>query len=209
MTKEQRQSQLRKRLCLVLVACTVIGVGCYKPKNETTNNEIDVKTKTNDISLSSSDLCAGLPAVDFESIEVTETKTTETEVEEVDIEDTETEVVSSPPYSMDDLEYLAHLIYAEVGNLSEDAHWYCGCVVLNRVASDDYPDTIQDVINQKGQYSTHKSMWSKEPDDMSWEIAEELLLYGSDIPSNVIYQSMSKQGSGVWYSEKGEYFCYE
>lgn len=42
-----------------------------------------------------------------------------------------------------------------------------------------------------------------------WRIAEELLISGYDIPSNVLYQAEFKQGSGVYKKVQNMYFCYK
>jgi len=57
--------------------------------------------------------------------------------------------------SYDDLSLLARLIYADAGSdwLSQDFRMCVGEVVLNRVASPEFPDSLYDVIYQKGQYS--------------------------------------------------------
>lgn len=215
--KQRRRVEIIQNVTLFTFCITLFCVGivmgamgvirvCKRDYIPIEPEKVSNEVVTIENNFSGKSLCAGISAVDFENAEIIEVDEAETEVDVVEVE---TETEQSAPYSEEDLEYLAHCIYAEVGNLSEDAHFYCGSVILNRVASDDYPDTIKEVINQKGQYSTHKSMWNKEPDDMTWEIAEELLIYGSVAPADVIYQSMSEQGSAVFYSERGEYFCYK
>ncbi|MGI6013562.1 MAG: cell wall hydrolase [Oscillospiraceae bacterium] len=49
-------------------------------------------------------------------------------------------------YTQDDLYWLSRLIYAEAGNQPLDGKIGVGNVVLNRVASPDFPNTIYDVI---------------------------------------------------------------
>ena len=52
-----------------------------------------------------------------------------------------------------DLYYLTKIICAESQNCGYQENLYVGSVVLNRVASDEFPDTIVDVIFQPGQYA--------------------------------------------------------
>lgn len=111
-----------------------------------------------------------------------------------------------------DLYILAHVISGEAGSdyLSDTVRYYVGSVVLNRVANEKYPDTIKEVVYQRGQYAClWDGNYDKPVSDDCWRIAEELLKDGSKLPSEVIYQAQFSQGSGVYYEEHGEKFCYE
>lgn len=110
-----------------------------------------------------------------------------------------------------DLEELTHLIMAEGGSdyLPDDVPYGVGTVVLNRVASKNYPNTIHGVIHQPGQYAVASYYMSVEPTGRCYRIAYDLLSNGSEWPSNIIYQAQFTQGSGIYKSVNGEYFCYE
>ncbi|MFW6009250.1 MAG: cell wall hydrolase, partial [archaeon] len=56
-------------------------------------------------------------------------------------------------YSLNDLMHLASLIYAEARGESYEGKIAVGAVVLNRVKSSLYPNTIKDVIMQNKQFS--------------------------------------------------------
>lgn len=114
-----------------------------------------------------------------------------------------------------DLYILSHIINAEAGddNCSHEHRIAVGSVVLNRVASDEFPDTIYDVVFQPGQYSpTWNGAYDKLPSDDSIEVAKLLLEEGSQIPENCVFQAEFTQGSGVWQSFKTiygtTYICY-
>lgn len=105
------------------------------------------------------------------------------------------------PYTDDELYCLAHIINAEAGdsNCTHQHRVAVGSVVLNRVASDIYPDTIQDVVFQSGQYSpTWDGRYDLEPSKDSWETAEYLLTEGSQYPENCLFQAEFVQGTGVY-----------
>ncbi|MDO4312846.1 MAG: cell wall hydrolase [Eubacteriales bacterium] len=105
---------------------------------------------------------------------------------------------------------LARLVYAEAGNDSDETQIAVASVILNRVASDSYPNTIIDVIYQEGQYpSVTSGAIDQEPDERAKKNALYVYQNGSQIPSNVLYQSGAIQGSGLWAQLDGEYFCYE
>lgn len=147
--------------------------------------------------------------------------TTETEVvtiskSEVCIVESTNDYVEIPPIQkvvIDDydLELLAHLIYAEAGSdwCDDEMLYGVGSVVLNRMASDYYPDNMYDVIYDKGQYAcTWDGNIEKEPNERAYRIARDLLMYGSTLPPNVIFQAQFKQGDGVYKKVQNMYFCY-
>ena len=110
-----------------------------------------------------------------------------------------------------DLELLAHLIDAEVGEDGEEAMYYAGSVVLNRIKNHNYPDDLYSVIYQKGQYEVtwNGGLYKEEPSDIAYEVAADLLEEGSILPEGVVYQAEFKQGSGVFEIIGETYFCYE
>ena len=125
------------------------------------------------------------------------------------------ETETEKPYTDDDLYCLAHIINAEAGddNCTHEHRVAVGSVVLNRVASDIYPDTIQEVVFQPGQYSpTWNGSYDKEPSEDSWAVAEMLLTDGSQIPEDCLFQAEFPQGSGTWKTFQTiygtTYICY-
>lgn len=61
--------------------------------------------------------------------------------------------------SADDIDLLAALIYCEAGNQSEEGKIAVGQVVMNRVASPDFADTIRGVIYESGQFTPAYTGW--------------------------------------------------
>ena len=57
-------------------------------------------------------------------------------------------------YNQDDLFWLSRVIFAEAGNQTLKGQMAVGNVVLNRVESDLFPDTIVKVLSQRNQFST-------------------------------------------------------
>lgn len=58
-----------------------------------------------------------------------------------------------------DRELLAALIFCEAGNQPYEGQVAVGAVVMNRVKSSSYPDTIEDVIYQSGQFGPAMTGW--------------------------------------------------
>ena len=126
----------------------------------------------------------------------------------------------SQTYEVDDydLKLLAEVMYHENYMNGYECMYLTGAVVINRVNHDRFPDTIHDVLYQKGQYATTGRFFTKTIPTEVYDIAERLLMYQAcDVPSNVIFQAMRKQGSGIYKiipssyapEKDKEYFCYE
>lgn len=61
---------------------------------------------------------------------------------------------NTPEYTPEEAETLAIIIYQEAGgdNFPDYVREYVGCVVLNRVESEKFPDTIEEVATEKAQW---------------------------------------------------------
>ena len=111
-------------------------------------------------------------------------------------------LMSSPvmAYSEDDLYELSHIINAEAGDAActDELRIAVGSVVLNRVASDLFPDSIYAVIHQEGQYRpTWDGGFLKEPSEASVKVAKMLLEEGSQLPGDCLCHANLVQGSAV------------
>lgn len=125
------------------------------------------------------------------------------EVAEVVAED-QPDIFSAPQpqYSESDLMLLAKVIYAEAGSdfLSDEWKMCVGEVVLNRVASPEFPNTIPDVVYQPGQYHGARSGYiaSLIPSERCIDVAKRLLNGERIMEPSVVFQANFKQGSGVY-----------
>lgn len=149
-----------------------------------------------------------------ETIEIeteTEVNETETETETETVEDKEIVIENqvAKPYTDEDLYVLSHVIYGEASGGSKELQIGVGSVVLNRVKYDKYPNTIKDVVFQKGQYAcTWDGNYNKEPDQQAIDVAIYLLENGSQYPEYVIFQAQFKQGDRTYKQIGNTYFCY-
>lgn len=134
-------------------------------------------------------------------------------VEVVEEEPVEEDVIEGHEINLNEWYRLAQLMYAENGNAEYDeAVLLTGVVALKRMKSDSYPDTLEGVIEQKGQYQCYiNGSIECEPDDRCLEIAEEILRYdlADEYPDNLVYQAEFTQGSEVYRHLGNQYFCLE
>ena len=128
------------------------------------------------------------------------TESREEIAEGVKIVEEKIEVVEKVKESSD-LDLLARLVHAEARGESYEAKLGVASVVMNRVNSSEFPDTIRGVIYQKRQFSVvsisrggKKAIEHKAGED-SIKAAREVLENGSVIPSGVVvfYASYCKE----------------
>lgn len=119
--------------------------------------------------------------------------------------------------SFNDLMLLSKIIYAEAGSmwLSEEWKMCVGEVVLNRVASPEFPNTIAEVLEQPGQYYGKNSRYfnNLKPNELSVRAAMRLLHGERLMQPSVVFQANFKQGSGThtacYDKQLGwTYFCF-
>lgn len=108
-------------------------------------------------------------------------------------------------YDQEDLFWLSRIIYAESGNQPLEGQMAVGNVVMNRVASPAYPNTVQGVLAQKNQFSTYKSgaLANRTPNQSS-VIAAKLVLDGGEVAETdgALYFDSS---SNSWASRNREF----
>jgi spore germination cell wall hydrolase CwlJ-like protein len=125
-----------------------------------------------------------------------------------------------PTYSEADLEMLALVIYQEAGGdaCSDDTRLMVGNVVLNRVADERFPDTIEEVLLQERQYGRlHWTglVWPERASksveahavERAYKCAERVLNGERLLPEDVIWQAEFKQGTEIVAQQDGFYFC--
>lgn len=113
----------------------------------------------------------------------------------------------------DDINLLAEVIYHENWHTDEErkAAYYTGAVVMNRVKSKNWPNTVKEVVYQKRQYAVVPKLFTEKIPDECYQMAKDIYRNGTpDVPANVVYQATFIQGSGDWIDPiNGEHFCYE
>lgn len=136
------------------------------------------------------------------------------------VAEVEAPVEPEQTYSEEELEMLALVIYQEAGGdaCSDETRLMVGNVVLNRVADDRFPDTIEEVLLQERQYGRlHWTglVWPERASQSveahavqrAYDCAERVLNGERLLPDDVIWQAEFKQGTEVVAQQDGFYFC--
>lgn len=208
-------------MCITVIAASIGAV-------DATNGEIETNSSTPDsgkpgiVHLSTYDE-ANKNTEPTENTNATEPETTEKPTEETQPVITEpvTEEVTEPSeeiksYTDDDLFYLAAAVCREAGGESEEIQLLVANVIINRVNSSIYPDTIYEVLTEYKQYGTMWKYGVSFPDwaddkvkEQCYSVAKRILEGERFCPENVLFQAEFKQGNGV-YKQFGDdyYFCY-
>ena len=107
-----------------------------------------------------------------------------------------------------EMDTLACVIWLEARGEGFEGQQAVAEVVFNRMLSPDFPDTLDEVIYQKGQFSTASSIPAAEPDEMQY-IAINAALCGPHIlPLEVVFFSQAGENDNVWGTIGGHVFCY-
>lgn len=105
---------------------------------------------------------------------------------------------------------LAKVIHAEAVDSNYTDRCYVGAVVMNRVDSGIWGNSVYSVITAKNQYACYgNAKFNRYPPEECLQIAKELMLgerYG--VPKNVIFQAQFRQGTGVFAKIGAHYYCY-
>lgn len=103
-------------------------------------------------------------------------------------------IESGPDVDFLEIMELSCVVEAEAGNQGELGKAYVCDVVLNRVDSDDFPNTIHDVIFQRNQFSTAKLVGVIEPSMETYKV--------------VFKELRSREDYDILYFRTGHYHVY-
>jgi len=124
----------------------------------------------------------------------------ESESEPEQVEDIVEDVVVE-----DDLYWLSRIISAEAKGESAEGQIAVGNVILNRMKSDEFPNTLKGVIFQKNQFSpvSNGSIYN-EPTEETLKLAQRVLDGERVVPADVLFfynPAIVSSDSWVWSRE--------
>lgn len=104
-------------------------------------------------------------------------------------------------------ELLARVVYAESNTEPIEGQIAVAQVVLNRVRSESFPDTVSEVIYQERQFSTASILSRVTPTENNYE-AVDLAFELAVVPYDVLYFSRGAENDRVWGRIGAHVFCY-
>lgn len=214
--QKQRQKQFIALTAIIFVILFIFSIGIATIVTSAgTVDVFDGEIQMNSSSQENgSSMIIHTATLDVEEIENL-TEKTERTIEPIAEEVTEpTEEIKD--YTDDDLYYLAAAVCREAGGESEEIQLLVANVIINRVNSSIYPNTIYEVLTEYMQYGTMWKYGVSFPDWADDKVKEQCYFVAKRIldgerfcPENVLFQAEFEQGSGV-FKQFGDdyYFCY-
>lgn len=113
------------------------------------------------------------------------------------------------------LDIVARVVMGEAGGCPWEHQVAVAAVVVNRVNSPYFPDTVREVVAAPGQYTTLYLSGFDKTSRQCYEAAKVALDGTDEVPDDVIWQAEFPQGTEVWWISKVEtgwfssttYFC--
>ena len=108
-----------------------------------------------------------------------------------------------------DLDLLAKVVWVEAQGESFEGQQAVAEVVLNRLVSPDFPNTLHDVIYAEGQFRSVPYLEDATPWQVQYE-AIEAAVYGPNVlPMDVMYFAQQPTNNNVWGKIGGHVFCFQ
>lgn len=104
-------------------------------------------------------------------------------------------------------ELLARVVYAESNTETLEGQIAVAQVVLNRVRSESFPDTVSEVIYQERQFSTAPILSRVTPNETNYEAVDKAF-ETEVVPYEVLYFSRGAENDRVWGQIGAHVFCY-
>jgi len=104
--------------------------------------------------------------------------------------------------------FVAKVVWVESRGECREGQQAVAEVILNRLVSDDFPDTLQGVVYAQGQFNSAKFLDKAKPYQMQYEAVENALLGPYVLPKDVYYFATTPKTSKEWGQIGGHIFCY-
>lgn len=111
--------------------------------------------------------------------------------------------------TQDDIELLARMVWVEAQGEPEEGQQAVAEVVLNRLAADNFQDTLKGVIYAEGQFRSTAFLEDAEPTQTQYEAVEQALNGPYVLPKDVVFFATYSVNKNVWGKIGGHTFCYQ
>lgn len=104
---------------------------------------------------------------------------------------------------------MARVIWAEARGESDEGQQAVAEVILNRMASDKFGDTLNSVIYAEGQFRSVPYLDEAEPYQAQYDAIERAIYGPYILPEDVVHFATFRTNDNVWGQIGGHIFCYE
>ena len=115
------------------------------------------------------------------------------------------EVVLTP----EERNLLARVVWVESRGESPEGQQAVAEVVLNRMVSEDFPNTMKDVIYAEGQFRSVPKLEEAEPNQTQYDAITRALCGPNVLPMDVFFFATEPTNENVWGTIGGHIFCYQ
>ncbi|WP_246017773.1 cell wall hydrolase [Mesobacillus subterraneus] len=99
---------------------------------------------------------------------------------------------------LNEMEMMAHVVYGEARGESYQGQVAVAAVVLNRVDSNDFPDTVRDVVFQRNAFTAiNDGQYYLQPNDIAYHAVKDALL-GWDPSNSSLYYYNPRLATSQW-----------
>ena len=184
----------KRRILFAARMATMVGAACFAVSgiSETLGQE---KEKSRPVYIATEEVA--------ETTYMPEVEETTQPTETAKAVETEEPLIASMDWDKDDSYLLCKIAMAEAESEGVKGKALVMLVVLNRVWSNEFPDTIDEVIFDKGEFTpVSNGRYSKvEPDDDCWHALYMVNIEGWDKSQGALYfETPPKDGSSTWHS---------
>ena len=111
--------------------------------------------------------------------------------------------------TVEERELLARVIWVEAQGECEEGQQAVAEVVLNRMASPDFGNTLKGVIYGEGQFRSAPFLDDAEPYQAQYEAVERAIYGPYVLPEDVVHFATYPTNENVWGQIGGHIFCYQ
>ena len=111
--------------------------------------------------------------------------------------------------SKEDMRLFAKLLWLECRSESYDGQQAVAEVILNRLASEKFPNTVRGIIYAEGQFPCTDDIPEATPTQTQYEAIEKALNGPYILPMEVTFYAKFKVNKNLWGQIGEHYFCYD
>ncbi|MBQ2853939.1 MAG: cell wall hydrolase [Oscillospiraceae bacterium] len=110
--------------------------------------------------------------------------------------------------TQEEIRLLAKLVWVEAQGESNEGQQAVAEVVLNRIASDKFPNNLRDVVYSENQFRSAKFLKDAQPYQLQYEMVDNAMYGPYVLPEDVHYFATTAKTNKVWGKIGGHIFCY-